>query len=364
MNRQDFYKTLGVTRGASPDEIRKSYRKLARKHHPDVNPGNRAAEERFKKISEAHEVLSDPKKREVYDAYGTYSGNTQPRQGDRGGFDFSGFDLSDLGRSGFSNFFSEVFQGQQTPPNYQGRNLEYQISLSFKDALKGLRIPITYERMNACPSCQGIGRTATAQTETCRLCRGTGKLNRIRGSNRILTACHQCGGTGRSGQKCRSCSGNGRARTSVRLEVKIPAGIQNGSRIRFSGKGEPGLGGAPSGDLYVVANISPHPFFVRKGDNIYCEVPVTLTEATLGAKIQIPTIDGQSLLKIPPGTQGGQKFRLRGKGAPCLRATRRGDHFVEIKVVVPKMVNERSKKLLKELAELNPVDLRTNLTQY
>ena len=364
MNRQDFYKTLGVTRGASPDEIRKSYRKLARKYHPDVNPGNRSAEERFKKISEAHEVLSDPKKRKVYDAYGTYSGNSQARQGDRGGFDFSGFDLSDFGRSGFSDFISQVFQGQHTPPHHQGRDLEYQFSLSFNDALKGLRTPIAYKRMEACRSCQGIGKTTTAQAETCPLCHGTGKLNQIRGPNRVLTACHQCGGTGRSSQKCRSCSGNGRASMSVRLEVKIPAGIQNGSRIRFAGRGESGLGGAPSGDLYVVANISSHPFFVRKGDNIYCEVPVTLTEATLGAKIQVPTIDGQSLLKIPPGTQGGQKFRLRGKGAPCLRSTRRGDQFVEIKVVVPKIVNERSKKLLEELAELNPVDLRTHLAQY
>jgi len=364
MNRPDFYKTLGVGRRASPDDIRKSYRKLARKHHPDVNPGDRAAEERFKKISEAYEVLSDPRKREVYDAYGTYSENYRPRSGGSGaGFDFSGFDFSDLGSSGFSDFFSRMFQGGPEPARPQGRDLEYQISMSFEDALKGLRTQIAYDRMEGCRRCRGSGQESTARSGICPLCRGTGKLDQMRGSARLTTHCHRCGGTGRDRRQCASCSGQGRTSSPSRLEVKIPAGVQNGSRIRFAGKGEAGLGGAPSGDLYVVAKVTPHPFFERKGDNIYCKVPVTVTEAALGAKIEVPTVDGLSLLKIPPGTQGGQKFRLRGKGAPSLRAARRGDQFVEVRVVVPRIADERSKELLRELAQLNPTDPRTGLAQ-
>ena len=361
MNRQDFYKTLGVNRGASLDDIRKSYRKLARKYHPDVNPGDRTAEERFKKISEAYEVLSDPRKRQVYDAYGTYSENFRPRPGGDPGFDFSGFDFSDLGSSGFSDFFSRMFQGGPEPASPQGRDLEYQISMSFDDALQGLRTRIAYDRMEVCRSCRGSGQASTAEAGICPLCRGSGKLDQMRGRARLTTACHRCGGTGRNNRQCASCSGQGRTSSPSRLEVRIPAGVQNGSRIRFAGKGESGLGGAPSGDLYVVAKVTPHPFFERKGDNIYCKVPVTVTEAALGAKIQVPTVDGRSLLKIPPGTQGGQKFRLRGKGAPSLRADRRGDQFIEVRVVVPKIADERSKELLRELAQLNPADPRTGL---
>ena len=364
MNRQDFYKTLGVTRGASLDDIRRSYRKLARKYHPDVNPGDRAAEERFKKISEAYEVLSDPRKREIYDAYGTYSENYRPRPDAGGGFDFSGFDFSEFGRSGFSDFFTRMFQGRPDTQRPQGRDLEYQISMSFDDALKGLRTLIAYDRMELCRSCRGSGKASTGQAGTCTLCRGTGKLAQMRGRTRLLTDCHRCGGTGSNSQPCPSCSGQGRTRSPTRLEVRIPAGVQNGSRIRFGGKGDVGLGGTPSGDLYVVAKVTPHPFFERKGDNIYCKVPVTVTEAALGAKIQVPTVEGRTLLKIPPGTQGGQKFRLREKGAPSLRAARRGDQFVEVRVVVPKIADERSKELLRELARLNPADPRTGLAQF
>ena len=359
MNRQDFYKTLGVTRGASLDDIRRSYRKLARKYHPDVNPGDRAAEERFKKISEAYEVLRDTKKREIYDAYGTYSENYRPRPDAGGGFDFSEF-----GRSGFSDFFTRMFRGRPDTRRPQGSDLEYQISMSFDDALKGLRTLIAYDRMELCRSCRGSGKASTGQAGTCTLCRGTGKLAQMRGRTRLLTDCHRCGGTGSNSRPCPSCSGQGRTRSPTRLEVRIPAGVQNGSRIRFGGKGDVGLGGTPSGDLYVVAKVTPHPFFERKGDNIYCKVPVTVTEAALGAKIQVPTVEGRTLLKIPPGTQGGQKFRLREKGAPSLRAARRGDQFVEVRVVVPKIADERSKELLRELARLNPADPRTGLAQF
>ena len=236
--------------------------------------------------------------------------------------------------------------------------------MSFDDALQGLRTLIAYDRMELCRSCRGSGKASTGQAGTCTLCRGTGKLAQMRGRTRLMTDCHRCGGTGSNSQPCPSCSGQGRTRSPTRLEVRIPAGVQNGSRIRFGGKGDVGLGGTPSGDLYVVAKVTPHPFFERKGDNIYCKVPVTVTEAALGAKIQVPTVEGRTLLKIPPGTQGGQKFRMREKGAPSLRAARRGDQFVEVRVVVPKIADERSKELLRELARLNPADPRTGLAQF
>ncbi len=364
MNQQDFYKTLGVTRGASADDIRKSYRRLARKYHPDVNPGDRIAEEHFKKISEAHDVLSDPKKREIYDTYGSYSENYQAQADGGGGFDFSGLDFSNLGGSGFSDIFSQLFRGQQRSSQRQGRDLEHQIAIGFDEALRGVQTLVTYDRMDVCHTCQGGGETSAKQTGICPLCRGTGKIVQLRGKTRFVTSCHQCGGKGQGGKRCPSCKGEGRIKRPARLEVKIPAGVQNGSRIRFAGKGDIGVQGAPSGDLYVVATVTPHPFFERKGDNIYCKIPVTITEAALGAKIEVPTVDGRSLLRIPPGTQGGQKFRLRGKGAPSLRAAKRGDHFVEVRVVVPKIADERSKELLRELARLNPADPRNSPAQY
>lgn len=364
MNQQDFYKVLGMPRGASANDIRKSYRRLARKYHPDVNPGDRNAEERFKKISEAYDVLSDPRKREIYDAYGSYSQNFQDQANAGQGFDFSGFDFSNLGQSGFSDIFSRIFQERPRPSQPQGRDLEYQISIGFDEALRGARTLITYDRMNVCRSCQGSGETSARQTITCSACRGTGKTVRLRGGTRFVTSCPQCRGAGRDGKRCPACQGEGRIKRPVRMEVKIPAGVQNGSRVRFAGKGDVGVQGAPSGDLYVVATVMPHPFFERKGDNIYCKIPVTVTEAALGAKIEVPTVDGRSLLRIPPGTQSGQKFRLREKGAPSLRAAKRGDQFVEVKVLVPKIADERSKELLRELARLNPVDPRSGSAQY
>jgi molecular chaperone DnaJ len=365
MSNEDFYRLLGVNRDASGEAIKKAYRKLARKYHPDVNPGDKSAEERFKKISEAYDVLSDPKKREVYDAYGSYSENFRPGAGTNPNVDFAGFDFSGFGGSGFSDIFSQFFQGgARSSQPQRGEDLEYQVSIGFFEAIKGMQTRITYARRDTCNSCQGKGQTSEGRVQECSLCQGTGRVTQMRGRMKFTVACSQCGGTGRSGKECHVCQGEGRVRTSENLEIKIPPGVQTGSRIRFAGKGDAGVQGAPAGDLYIVTTVGTHPFFERLGDNIYCKVPITLTEAELGAKIEVPTVDGRAVLKIPPGTQPGQKFRLRERGAPSLLAATRGDQFVEVKVVLPKIGDERSKEILRELARLNPENPRSEIFNF
>jgi molecular chaperone DnaJ len=366
MAKEDFYRLLGVHKDAPGEDIKKAYRKLARKYHPDVNPGDKHAEERFKKISEAYEVLSDPKKREVYDAYGTYSDNIRPGAGGPGpGVDFTGFDFSSFGGSGFSDIFSQFFSGEQRNSRPQrGDDVEYQISIGFNEALKGLQTRITYARRDLCQICHGKGYEVEGRGRDCPHCQGSGKVAQSRGRMKFTSTCPQCGGTGQIGKKCHSCQGEGRARVTENLEIKLPAGVQTGSRIRFAGKGDAGIQGAQPGDLYIVATVSPHSFFERVGDNIYCKVPITLTEAALGAKIEVPTVDGRAVLKVPPGTQNGQKFRLRERGAPSLRAPTRGDQFVEVKIMTPKVVDERSKEILRELARLNPENPRGEIFNF
>jgi len=366
MSNEDYYRLLGVNRGAAADEIKKAYRKLARKFHPDVNPGDKHAEERFKRISEAYDVLSDPKKREVYDAYGTYSDNLRGGGGGQGpGVDFAGFDFSGFGRSGFSDIFSQFFQGNArgaTPR--KGEDLEYQVSMGFDEALKGLQTRITYARRETCQTCKGKGQSGEARVRECALCHGTGRMTQMKGRMKFATTCTQCGGSGRSGKACETCHGDGRVPTTDNLEIKIPPGVQTGSRIRFAGKGDAGVQGAPPGDLYILTTVGSHPFFERTGDNVDCKVPITLTEATLGAKIEVPTVDGRAMLKIPPGTQHGQKFRLRERGFPSLRAATHGDQVVEVQVVLPRIGDERSKEILRELARLNPENPRQNLFNF
>jgi molecular chaperone DnaJ len=364
MSNEDYYRVLGVSKEASADEIKKAYRKLARKYHPDVNPGDKHSEDRFKKISEAYDVLSDPKKREVYDTYGSYSESAQAAGGP--GVGFSGFDFSGFGGAGFSDIFSQFFQGStrvNTP--HRGEDLEYQVSLGFHEALKGVQTRITYARRDTCQNCQGTGHTSEpGHARECPLCHGTGRTIQMRGRMKFSTTCSQCGGTGKSGKACATCHGEGRVRTTENLEIKVPAGVQTGSRIRFSGRGDAGILGGPSGDLYILATVGNHPFFERVGDNVYCKVPITLAEATLGAKIEVPTVDGRAVLKVPPGTQHGQKFRLRERGAPSLRAPTRGDQVIEVNVILPKIADERSKQILRELARLNPENPRRELFNF
>jgi molecular chaperone DnaJ len=401
-SKKDYYEILGVKKSASAEEIRKAFRKLARKYHPDVNPGDKSAEEKFKALSEANDVLSDPKKRKIYDQIGFYSDNIDPataeayaRGGGQGGFaggpppggagnaggqgvpfDFSGFDFSDLGdaggrsrRSGGSGGFRDIFSGifgggrggavTDTEPE-TGTDLEYQVNVPFWTAIRGGVMRLNITRQDVCTNCHGQGYIEAPGK--CPECDGKGQVTQTGGRMKFNVSCPNCQGTGKNISTCPDCHGEGTVSRTEPLEVRIKAGTRDGQRIRLAGKGNAGSHGGAAGDLYVIIRIGEHPIFRRDGDDIYLTVPVTATEAALGAKIEVPTIDGRALLKIPPGTQSGQKLRLREKGVPS--ATKegvRGDEIVEITVTVPMPRDERTKELLRELAKLNPEDPRAEL---
>ena len=385
--KHDYYETLHVERGASADEIRKTYRKLARKYHPDLNPGDKAAEERFKKVQEAYDVLSDPKKRQMYDQVGFYSENGFPGGAGAGGagtgqpppgMDFSGFDFSDFftqsgggharaetgAGGGFSDIFSQFFRrgGSQehTQQPERGSDLEYALNIDFWQAIRGTQAKLNITRHEVCGTCRGTGE-APGTAVTCPQCNGSGSVSQMAGAMKFNLTCPRCGGKGKLQNACPTCHGDGRVARNETVEVRIPPGAQNGSRLRVPGKGNAGaMGGAP-GDLYITTRVEEHPFFHRNGDNIEIRVPVTVTEAGLGAKIEVPTIDGRTLLKIPPGTENGQKFRLREKGVFNARKNQRGDQIVEVMVQVPKVQDERTKEILRELAQLHPDDPRAEI---
>ena len=402
--KKDYYEILGVKKSASADDVRKAFRKLARKYHPDVNPGDKSAEEKFKAISEANDVLSDPKKRKIYDQVGFYSDNIDPataeayaRAGESGGgfpggfpggsagggqgvhFDFGGFDFSDLvdnaargarrssGSSGssFRDIFGSIFGGGQGASHANegpepGTDLEYQVSVPFWTAIRGGVLPLNISRHDVCERCHGQG--SIESPGKCPECNGTGQVTQTGGRMKFNVQCPRCHGTGKNLTTCPVCHGDGTVTKSEPLEVRIKAGTRDGQRIRVPGKGNAGAHGGTPGDLYAIIRTEEHPVFHRDGDDIYLTVPVNATEAALGAKIEVPTIDGRALLKIPPGTQSGQKLRLREKGVPS--ATRdglRGDEIVEITITVPMPRDERTKELLRELAKLNPEDPRAEL---
>ncbi|HMD99059.1 MAG TPA: J domain-containing protein [Terriglobia bacterium] len=387
--QKDYYKALGVDRKAKPEQIRKAYRHLARKYHPDLNPNNKSSEEKFKEIQEAYDILGDEKKRQVYDQYGFYSDNIPPG-GYPGGYpgaagpatgpesggpappevDFDGFDFSNLesepasSGGGFRDLFSSIFSrgNREEEEPQRGSDIEYRMHLGFWDAIRGTTVRITVAREETCPTCQGSGAGKGPPT-VCPTCNGTGKATQHAGSMRFTVTCPTCRGKGKIQPRCPTCGGAGSLRKPESFEVRIPAGVDTGSRVRIPHKGNSISHGEP-GDLYIVTDVEPHPVFERKGDNLYVKLPVTITEASLGAKVEVPTIDGPSTIKIPPGTQSGQKLRLRGKGAPSLRGTPgevRGDEFVEVQVVVPKVADERTKEILRELARLNPEDPRAEM---
>ena len=388
--QKDYYATLGVSREAKPEEIRKAYRRLARKYHPDVNPGNKSAEEKFKQLSAAYEVLGDEKKRKVYDQYGFYSDNIPPGGPGPGpgtgagappGVDFSGFDFSNFENvnpeteprggfgGGFRDIFSQLFnrsgrrEEEEEEGPQKGSDIEYQMHLGFWDAIRGTQVRITIGRQETCPDCKGTG-SAGGPPVNCPACGATGKVTRQAGTMRFNVTCPECGGSGRMRRPCTACGGTGFIRKPESFEVRIPPGVDTGSRVRVPNKGNAGINGGPPGDLYIVTEVEPHPIFERKGDNIYVKVPVTVSEAALGAKVEVPTLVGASTIKIPPGTQSGQKLRLRGKGAPSLRGDARGDQFVEVQVAVPRAGDERTKEILRELARLDPEDPRQELKKY
>ncbi len=381
---KDYYETLGVARGSSADEIQKSYRKLARKYHPDLNPGDKSAEDRFKTVQEAYDVLSDEKKRAMYDQHGFYA-EGGPQQGYDGGagqsssrppnMDFEGFEFSDFARragsrggkqtesaGGFRDLF-DFFKGGSAEPEPQpekGSDLEYAVAIDFWEAIRGTQAKVELTRYEVCGTCNGTGSANTGSV-TCPQCNGTGIVTQMAGAMKFNLTCPRCGGKGRLQNVCPTCHGDGRIARKETVEVRIPAGAQDGSRLRVAGKGNAGTHGAPAGDLYITTRVSEHPFFRREGDQIQIRVPVTVSEAGLGAKIEVPTIDGRALLKIPPGTQSGQKFRLREKGVFNSRKDRRGDQIVEVSMNPPKVQDERTKEILRELAQLHPEDPRADL---
>ncbi len=394
--QKDYYGILGVKKSASQDEIRKAFRKLARKYHPDVNPNDKKAEEKFKEISEANDVLSDPKKRKIYDQLGFYSDNIDPAAaeayargngfgaGGFGGpgstgsrrqgvpFDFSGFDFNDFttssggrkgGGGGLHDIFSNIFGksgSTVTKEAEPGSDLEYQVNVGFWDAIRGtvLRLEITHQE--SCANCGGKGLVGKAGT--CPRCGGSGHITQTGGRMKFEVECPDCEGTGKAQDRCPACRGAGAVTRNMPLETRIKAGTRDGQRIRLAGKGNAGLHGGPPGDLYIIIRIGEHPVFRREGDDIYVVVPIAAWEAALGAKIEVPTIDGRSQLKVPPGTQSGQKLRLREKGVPsAAHEGMRGDQIVEVKIAVPEARDLRVRELWQEMQRLNPEDPRKEL---
>jgi molecular chaperone DnaJ len=391
--KHDYYETLGVARGASEDDIRKAYRKLARKYHPDLNPGDKSAEDRFKNVQEAYDILSDAKKRGMYDQVGFYSDNgfaaADPHAG--GGarhpnMDFGGFDFSDVLRNaqaeanarrgsagagtqggGFRDIFSQFFRGGESGAGggeereaEKGTDLEYGLNITFWQAIKGTQTTIQINRYEECPVCHGTGGNESGSM-ACPQCSGTGNVTQMAGNMKFNLTCPKCNGRGRLKNACPGCHGDGRISHTESVDVRIPPGAQNGSRLRVAGKGNAGTMGAPAGDLYITTHVEQHPLFHRDGDNIQMKVPVTVSEAGLGAKIEVPTIDGKSLLKIPPGTQNNQKFRLRERGVLNSRKGTRGDQIVQVQLQMPDIRDERTKEILRQLAELQTEDPRKEI---
>ena len=380
MANKDYYQILGVKKDAKADEIKKAYRRLARKHHPDVNPNDKAAEEKFKEVQEAYDVLSDEKKRKVFDRFGYYADNLDlnspfgagaARGAGSGasGFDFSGFtwDTSQTssGGSSFRDIFSDLFgsktQREPEPPRplpKKGKDIEMPLALSFEEAFSGLMTNITVNRSEQCSRCQGAGDTGGAVV-TCPTCKGSGQVQKAGGRLQFSQTCPDCEGTGRRRSPCSQCHGKGVTPKTEQVKIRIPAGVDTGSRVRIPKRGHGGRLGAEPGDLFIITNVGKHKHFTRKGDNIYVTVPITVPEAALGAKIEVPTVEGKAQLKIPPGVASGQKFRLSGRGFPSLRNPNlRGDQFVEVQITMPRVISEETKQILRQFEKANPENPR------
>lgn len=359
MEKQDYYDLLGISKSAKQDEIKKAYRKLAMKYHPDKNPGDKEAEKKFKEINEAYDVLKDDQKRAAYDRMGhaAFEGGMGGAGRGSSGFHGGGFDFE---AAGFGNIFDDMFsefmggRTQQGESSLRGADLRYNMEISLEDAFTGLQKDIRISTHASCDTCHGSGAEAGTPPETCPTCHGQGRVRARQGFFTIERTCSHCHGVGKIIKNpCKTCQGTGRIRKEKTLSVSIPAGIEDGSRIRLAGEGEAGVRGGTAGDLYIFLHVKPHKFFQREGATIYCEVPISMATATLGGEIEVPSIDGhKARVKIPSGTQSGRQFRLKGKGMSVPRSSQRGDMYIEATVETPTNLSKRQKELLEEFASL------------
>ncbi|NCC13458.1 MAG: molecular chaperone DnaJ [Spirochaetia bacterium] len=372
MAKRDYYEVLGVSKTAALDEIKKAYRKLAIANHPDKNPGDKAAEERFKEATEAYDVLGDEKKRKMYDQYG-FAGI----DGANGaGHDYSNVyrDFSDIfgggfGGGGFEDIFSSFFggggrtqgRGGQRGPE-SGSSLRYDVDIDFKDAVFGTKVEVAYSHQVGCEECHGSGSAGGSGTKVCPTCNGSGQVRRNSGFFAIASTCPTCNGSGHVIENpCSSCHGTGLKRKQQKVKVTIPAGVDTGSRVVLRGMGDAGANGGPSGDLYVYINVKPHKYFIRQDYDLFCQIPISITQASLGAEIQVPIIDGQSIkVNIPSGIQSGKMLRIRERGVTRLNSTDRGDMYIKVVVQVPKRLGMKAKKLMQELSDALGEDTSPN----
>ncbi|MCD8547468.1 MAG: molecular chaperone DnaJ [Aeromonadaceae bacterium] len=349
MSKRDYYEVLGVERTADEKDIKKAYKRLAMKLHPDRNRGSNDTEEQFKEVKEAYEVLSDPQKRAVYDKFG--HAGVDPNMGAGGGAGFGGADFGDI----FGDVFGDIFGGgggRRAQRPSRGADLRYNLELSLEEAVRGISKEIKVPTLVGCDECHGSGAKPGSQPQTCPTCHGSGQVQMRQGFFAVTQACPHCRGKGKIvTDPCRKCHGEGRYQKTKTLSVKIPAGVDTGDRIRLAGEGEAGENGAPAGDLYVQVHVKEHPIFVRDGNNLYCEVPISFTHAALGGEVEVPTLEGRLKLKIPPETQTGRMFRMRGKGVRSLRSGVEGDLICKTVVETPVNLSESQKELLRQLEE-------------
>jgi molecular chaperone DnaJ len=372
----DFYKILGVKKKASQDEIKKAYRKLARKWHPDINPGNKETEQKFKDISRAYDCLGKADKRKLYDEFG--------EEALQGGFDaekareykkWSAFQQGRGGEAGqgfgryqsYEDVFGDLFgfggrgAGFRSTMDFRGRNIEHDMAVDLISALKGFETELSMQKMKACPGCNGSGNDPNSNITTCPKCGGSGRLNIAEGPMNFTKACPQCQGHGQTGMPCTQCGGSGMALGAEKIKVVIPQGVKEGSKVRVAGKGEPGSNGGQPGDLFLIIHVKPHPFLKREGDNLYIDVPVTVGEAMAGGTITVPTVDGKVGVKVPPRSQSGQTLRLKGKGAVNVKTKQRGDLMVKLFVKVPQTDDKEILKAAEGMDRFYKGDLRSGI---
>ena len=364
MAKEDYYALLGVEKSASAEEMKKAYRKKAVQFHPDKNPGNKEAEEMFKKVSHAYEVLSDTDKRAAYDRYGSaaFDGSAGgPPRGPGGGFHDPRDIFNEIfgrnaggGGGGGGGIFEEMFGGGGGDGSRDGADLRYDLEITLEEAARGFEKEISFRKAMACERCDGSGAEPGSRRVTCPTCRGAGQIRRSGGIITFTQTCPTCAGAGTKVEKpCTACRGEGRVAKSTKLNVRIPPGVDTGSRLRSSGNGEAGMAGGNAGDLYIVLSVKEHELFERQGEDLFCEIPIKFTLATLGGPIELPTLFGKGSLKIPPGTQSGTTFRLREKGMPSLRGGKQGDQLVRVQVEVPQSLSAEQRKILEEFARIS-----------